>query len=159
MEQIRAELEAIKASSPGNRLTADAVVAFAQQEDSALHSQFEWDDTIAGHRYRIDQARNLIAKVKIEVRTEFNRIESVYYVRDPNASSKEQGYVSVDDLRSDAELARDALFNEFVAVRALLTRARNLAAILGMGEKVDGLLTEVSTISRALSEHQSVTAS
>lgn len=159
MDKIRAELEAIKASSPGNRLTADAVVAYAKQEDSALHSQFEWDDTLAGHKYRIDQARNLIAKVRVEVRTDFRRIESVYYVRDPAASSKDQGYVSIDDLRSDAELARDALVNEFAAVRALLTRARNLAAILGMADKVDNLISEVSIVTRSISEREAMATS
>ena len=41
-------------------LTADLVVEAATPEDHPLHSRFEWDNTIAGHAYRLTQASSLL---------------------------------------------------------------------------------------------------
>ena len=50
-------------------LTADAVLDDARDADSPLHGFFEWDDTEAAQRYRIAQARQLIARVKVQIIT------------------------------------------------------------------------------------------
>lgn len=47
-------------------ITPQAVVAEAGDEDSPLHSHFEWDDSKAAGGYRLWQARMLIKSVKIE---------------------------------------------------------------------------------------------
>lgn len=48
-------------------LRPENVVAFAKDEASALHSKFEWNNTKAGHEYRLWQARELIAVVKVRI--------------------------------------------------------------------------------------------
>ena len=48
-------------------ITAQEVVAMAEKRDSPLHSYFQWDDARAGHRYRLWQARSLLANIKITV--------------------------------------------------------------------------------------------
>jgi predicted MarR family transcription regulator len=45
----------------GNLLKPADVVEFARSPKTALHSQFEWDDELAGHAYRLWQARQLIS--------------------------------------------------------------------------------------------------
>jgi hypothetical protein len=59
------ELKALAANNNGV-LTPDAVVARASNPKSALHDAFEWDDTEAARKYRLEQARQLI-RVCIEV--------------------------------------------------------------------------------------------
>ena len=49
------------------RLTPAEVVEFARNPETSLHSQFEWDNTIASNRYRLDQARQCIRRVNITV--------------------------------------------------------------------------------------------
>lgn len=39
------------------------VVAFAEDESTALHARFEWDDGEAGKLYRLEQARFIIRSV------------------------------------------------------------------------------------------------
>lgn len=46
-------------------LTADDVVSEAAPPESPLHSHFEWNDAVAGHQYRLEQARHLIRSVQI----------------------------------------------------------------------------------------------
>ena len=47
-------------------LTPYIVLAEAADEQSPLHSVFEWDNAKAGHQHRLWQARQLIRSVKIE---------------------------------------------------------------------------------------------
>jgi len=42
----------------------------SRAEDSATHSLFEWDDAIAGERWRLSQARTILSCVHIVVRRE-----------------------------------------------------------------------------------------
>lgn len=141
-QEVKASLEAIEAKKDG-RLTPDAVLEDAAERDSPLHDFFEWDDSKAGHAYRLDQARTLIKSVMVVVVTETKRVTSVAYVRDPTAPSDVQGYVSVAKLRGDPELARTAIIAEFARVAAMLERARALAIVLGAEDKVQAIIDEV----------------
>lgn len=47
-------------------LTAEHVVAEAEDEDSPLHAHFQWDDELAAHAHRLKQARDLIGSVEIK---------------------------------------------------------------------------------------------
>ena len=41
-------------------LTGEIVVAEAAEPSHPLHDHFEWDDTVAGHQYRVVQALQLL---------------------------------------------------------------------------------------------------
>lgn len=47
------------------RLTAAIVLEEARDPGHPLHTRFEWDDTVAAERYRLEQAGELIRRVKI----------------------------------------------------------------------------------------------
>lgn len=57
-DKVRSELLKIHKRDSG--ITPQAVVQAARSEKSPLHSHFEWDDTVAGEKFRLDQARQLI---------------------------------------------------------------------------------------------------
>lgn len=48
------------------KLTAPIIVDAARPEDAVLHPVFEWDDSVAGERWREHEARNLIKVVEVE---------------------------------------------------------------------------------------------
>ena len=52
-------------SSLGDRFTPQQVVDLARDEKTALHSCFEWDDTVAAEKYRLTQAQTLIRMIVI----------------------------------------------------------------------------------------------
>jgi hypothetical protein len=124
-------------------LTPDLVVKDAEDSSSPLHELFEWDDGIAGHKYRIEQARQVITSVRVVITTEHKAVSTVYYVRDPEADSTEQGYVSIDKLKSDSDLARESIVMEFSRAASYLQRARIHAEALGMAQEVDALIADV----------------
>jgi len=53
------ELELIRKRHRGILRPAD-VVKFARDPKTALHKQFEWDDSRAAEQYRLEQARHII---------------------------------------------------------------------------------------------------
>lgn len=150
--KTKAERKAIEdriqkiADKHGGRITPDLVVADAKNKNSPLHGEFEWDVRKAAQAHWIDQARALIASVTVIVRTTTVDVRSPAYVRDPNRSAGEQGYISVDNLRSDSDAARSALVSEFTRVGDLLRRARILARALEMEDQVERLVRGVDEL-------------
>jgi hypothetical protein len=57
-------LEEIKEKC-GGVLTAGAVVEDARKNNSPLHKQFEWDDSIAAELHRLDQGRYIIRSIQV----------------------------------------------------------------------------------------------
>lgn len=52
-EKCYAECESLSEASPEN------ILALATDETTELHKCFEWDDSIAAHKYRLHQARKI----------------------------------------------------------------------------------------------------
>ena len=50
----------------GGIFKMDFLVKEAENPSHPLHNYFQWDDSIAGHQYRLIQARNLIASIIID---------------------------------------------------------------------------------------------
>ena len=48
----------------GVAITPGAVLDMARELDSPIHNEFEWDDTIAAEKYRLEQARKMIVCLK-----------------------------------------------------------------------------------------------
>ena len=144
--EIRAELERL-ALEGGGRLTPEAVVQEAADPASILHTSFTWDDSEAAAKQRLFEARTLIRSVKISVTTERVTVQAPFFVRDPTADGKEQGYVTLISLRTDEEAARETVVAEFARAATALRRARAVAAALGVAERV----SEIETLVQGLS--------
>lgn len=151
----RAKLQAIEkrlaaiAKLHGGRLTPDDVVEDARSPSSPLHDQFDWNDAEAAAKWRISQARELIRSVKVVINVETKEISTVRYVRDPTAG-QEQGYVEVAKIRTDADLAREALAAEVRAANALVQRAKSLADALGLSVELQMIEESVQVLGSKL---------
>lgn len=131
------------ASLHGGRITPDLVIKDAKSKDSPLHSLFEWDKSKAAHQHWLDTARSIIASVEVRVTTEHITVRTPIYVRDPSAAAGTQGYIAVSRLRSEPDLAREALVAEFQHAADLLRRARHLAIALSVEDDVDEIVEQV----------------
>lgn len=85
MQKRVEELREIERAN-GGVLLPEAVVERAADTQSALHGAFEWDDTEAARKYRLEQARQLI------------RVSVVY---EPYVKQNVQAFVSVKIDRYD----------------------------------------------------------
>jgi hypothetical protein len=136
-------IAAIQALELDGRLTPDEVVKAAADKESPLHNYFTWDNSQAANSWRVDQARRLIASVKVVYRVEERTVTAVAYVRDPAVEPTQQGYVSVTHLRKDQTSAREAVLAEFSRAAALLDRARSIAEVLECSDDVDRAYRDV----------------
>ena len=57
--KVSQELEEIRKRHIGILRPRD-VVKYAENPDTALHDKFEWDDSLAGAKYRLQQAAEII---------------------------------------------------------------------------------------------------
>ena len=142
------------AEANGGRVTPEMVVDDARNPDSPLHAYFEWDVNLAAARHWLDQARTLIRSVKIVTREDKKTVVSVGFVRDPTMESTEQGYISVRKVRSDEEMARDVLLDEFRRAAAALDRARKLAAVFKMDAEVGEFIDRLNLMREHVAREQ-----
>jgi len=83
------------------------VVDAARPKSSPLHSQFEWDNTAAGEKYRLHQARQLIS-VYVEVSVYTKKTVRVFVNLRKNRH-KGGGYLPLKKVLSDKQLRRQLL--------------------------------------------------
>jgi hypothetical protein len=150
-DAITKRLAAIEKKFSG-RLTPEAVVEDASNENSPLHELFEWDDSVAAHQFRLHQARMVITSVEVEVRTDTSTLSVAYYTRDPDCSGGEQGYRSITKLRGEEDASRRALIDAFTIAGGHLSRARHLAVALNLENEVERLVEGVVNLRKLVSE-------
>lgn len=88
------EFEQIKQKS--GKLTPETVVQNAKNKKSILHELFEWDNTIAGEKYRLQQARTIINNVEVVTVSNGEQIEIPNYEIVTTDEGRE--YKSIDTL-------------------------------------------------------------
>ena len=112
------QLEVLKklAERDGGLLRPKAVVDEARDEASPLHPAFEWDDSIASEKYRLEQAQRLIRSFRIVQKDGEKKFERPVFVGlsvDRTGDSGDNPYRLTDDLQKYPDLLaiaeRDAL--------------------------------------------------
>jgi hypothetical protein len=79
------------AEKHGGRLTPKLVVTAAKRKSSPLHSLFDWDDTEAAKKWRLEQASCLIRRIKVT------------YHKSDDVSVRVRAFVNVDDDSKDRD--------------------------------------------------------
>ena len=121
-------------------LTPEMVVADAANPESPLHAVIEQDDAKAAHQHRLDRARELIRGVKVLITNETKVLRAPFFVRDPSLPAQKQGYVVATSLRSESDLAMEAVLEELARASSAFRRAEAVAAAVGVQADVEGLL-------------------
>lgn len=115
-------------------LDPEVVVADAADAGSPLHGCFQWDDGVAAHAYRIDQARSLIRSVQYDLVVYAREITTVQYVRNPAVGARERGYINARNVPA-AGLSEDVMQAEIDRVLALYDRGLKIAMSLGLRDE------------------------
>ena len=121
------------------RIPPEAVIEFARDENTALHAEFEWDDTEAAHQYRLEQARKII-RLNIEViETPNGNVRVPVYVSLVSDRRGGGGYRALSDVMSDAEMRAQLLqqaINELRRVQRKYESLRELTPVFAALERV-----------------------
>ncbi len=145
MEEVRKELEAIERER--GIIEPAVVVAAARDPDSALHEFFEWDDSKAADAHRIQQARQLIARIKVQM---VGGDQQTYNVRSfAHLSSDRRGYRSLETISAEQSLADTLRADLARDLQRLIAKYRSTLAVINepelfrsMDAYVAGLLSQ-----------------
>jgi len=137
--QIDKELERIRKRN-GGILQPEQVVEFAKNPKTALHSRFEWDNSLAAQQYRLWQAR-VIIRVRIRVEPRIGEETKTYVSLVSDRKQPGGGYRTQVDVLRDDEL-REELLQQ--ALREAETFARKYAQI----ERLAPIFEAISKVRR-----------
>ena len=119
-------------------LRASDVVNTARNPKSPLHRYFEWDDGEAAQHWREDQARGLIASVRVSLRSAPERPPMRAFMHVPSPGQA-QHYASAAKVMGDPERRRLVLaraLSELEAFQARYSELEELASVFAEADKV-----------------------
>lgn len=95
---VGAELEYIQEKQ---ELTPENVVEYAKDTNTTLNKLFEWNDEIAGKKWRIQQARKILNNITVEIvgKDEQKRPIRAFV----KTTTKKEEYRNIESVVSDAE--------------------------------------------------------
>lgn len=107
-------------------LTPAAVVTAAADPEHPLHRYFDWDDTTAAEAWRRQQARMLIARVRVIIPKQTARGVRPINVRAFASVAHEHGrsYWHVDEIAADGEASEQVLAQIKADIAALQHKYR-----------------------------------
>lgn len=145
------ELSAIAAVERHGIVTADALVSAAASPASPLHGLFTWDDTVAAQKWRIQEAREILKTITVQVQVETRTFLVPMYVHDPDAVG--QCYRSTTYLaKHDPDRAKDVLRYTIATAIGHLVRARDLALAFGLDGDLAAAVINLQHIEASLSQ-------
>lgn len=128
-EAIEKELDALKSRGV---IHPEKVVEWAQKHPaSALHGEFEWDDSEAAVQYRIWQARRLIA---LHIVTETGERKTISLSID---RSNGGGYRDIEDVARAPDLRAVMLADALADLRRVQAKYRQLKELAGVFEEIE----------------------
>lgn len=130
------ELERIRKAHAGE-LTSESVLERARSANCALHSHFEWDDSVAAEQHRLSQAGELIRSIVIDVT--HSNVEPVKTIR--AFVSVERGgrrsYTSTVVALSDHELRKQVIEKAWADLEAWRKRHAELVEFARIFTAID----------------------
>lgn len=122
-------------TSIGDSYTPEEIVEKANDPDSELHKCFEWDDTVAAHKYRLTQAQLIVRSLVVtEERTDEKKnppiISRAIVSTNENNNRYEKVTVAVRNEENYERLCNAAL-------RELEVFKRKYSAIIGLRDMIE----------------------
>lgn len=112
-------------------LKPEAVVEFARNKKSALHTQFNWDNNDAAQKYRLWQARQLIRIKVVTIKTENDEVVTNAFVHFDSDANQEGGYRHIVKVLND-DLLKEQMLNN--ALRELQTFKKKYAELRSLSQ-------------------------
>ena len=145
-EDVKSELEFIRQRN-GGLLKASDVVEYARDNNSALHTMFEWDDSEAAEKYRLMQARSII-RVVVQIIPDTNeKIRTFVSLSSDRVQGN--GYRVIADVMEDEQLIDTLLQdakNELASFSRKYARLQSLDELRPVLNEIDRVINAVQPV-------------
>lgn len=137
-------IEKLKEKTSG-KITADDVVTDARKISSPIHSAFEWDDSEAAEKYRLDQARYLLRSlILVEYKKEEKepiKVRAFVNIRETKADDEVQSfYVSTYDAMRDPPSKAQVLSRALKELKEWRDRYNRFTEFALLIEQIDSII-------------------
>lgn len=139
MATIHEELEQIRKVN-GGILRPEDVLAFAVDPSTSLHDKFEWDDTEAAHKYRIEQAREVIRVAVTLIPSEADPVRA-YVSLTPDRRNPGGGYRRTEDVLENPTWREVLLADALAELSRFQQKYRTLEVLSGVFAEAERLAT------------------
>ena len=118
-----------------NNLTPKGLVDVSRAEDAPLHDLFEWDDSIAGEKYREVQAGKIIRSIEItyEEKTPVRAFFPVKY----QESTEKSSYKSISVVLRNTDMREQVLSTARREMTSFVCRYKNIEELANVIEAME----------------------
>lgn len=118
------------------------VLDSARPEKSPIHSLFEWDDTKAADKYRLEQASRLIVNLNVEIETE--EAKPIVCRAFVNVSEAKQGsFINIESAFRVEETQEIVLKRAMQELKAFEQKYKNLEILADLFSEINELVERV----------------
>lgn len=142
----REKADFIRGLMVDDRIDPEVVTEAARNPKCVLHDEYVWDVEDAARQQWRDTSQRLIRMVRLEVTIEREVVVAPYYVPQPNREPKTRTYIALTSASRDRTMAQQVLLAELDRIGAAIRRSREVAAVLGLTDQLEGLLLDVTTL-------------
>ncbi len=127
-------------------ITREAFLEESRPEDSPTHACFEWDDSVAAEKYRLNQSSAVIRDIKVTIVSESAEpVKTAAFVNImPNPTAQEAQYQSVDVAVSDTDTRKTVLQNALDDLIKLRIKYRDLTELAGIFDAIEKAIKEAA---------------
>lgn len=134
-EKAVTELERI--NTIFGKLTPELIVDTAREKNNPLHPLFDWDDSVAAEKWRLQQARTVLNNIEITVISNGETREIPAY----EVTTKTEGYKNILCFeKSDVDFVKDQILRDLGYLKTKLQLYKNFDKVLN---HINNAITEL----------------
>lgn len=122
----------------GGRLVPTDLVADATYDDSPLHDLFEWDDEVAAHEHRLNQARYIIRSIVVTVESSADAVPVRAFVS--VVKDDERFYTHIEHAMTEEDLRSQVIAKAYKEMQDWCKRYKDLSEFASVFKAVDLVL-------------------
>lgn len=125
------------------KLTAEIIVKDATPKDSVLHPVFEWNNRVAAHQYRLEQARHLLRSIVV-VNPESEKPKPIRaFVVVAEEAEKQEVYIPTMKALQDENYRKQVLARALAELQALRRKYNDLVELAEVFTAIDKVAEQV----------------
>jgi len=124
------------------KVTSELLLQNAEPTESPLHELFEWDDAVAGHKYRLSQATNIIINLAVEVEKEQKpkKIRAYYNVSD---TEKKGRFINAETAFSNPDTKEIILKRAYREMQSFMQKYENLTEFAPVFSAIESIKKDI----------------
>lgn len=130
----KADAQKVADEIGNDKITPQEMIEKARNEQSELHRCFEWNDTIAAEKYRLQQARTVLSMLVFKPKTEEEQPVRIF-----SLTTEKSTYQPTKSFLVQADEYQDLLKRALAELEAFKRKYRTINELEGLFEAIDAI--------------------